>query len=886
MVSIQDLPYELILTIVEAGGLDITDIFALRQTCQWLFQISQSPIFWVAVSEYELRRGYPFPFPPFTRPLLLTGPEWVRLACRHQRTRKNLKSEVPVPRKHTRLGAVSLHNFIILPGGTYVLTSDEAGGIAIRNIQTLLIETDTGPITGDIVAFYQVKGEPLAMNYHFHGQDERKLIVCVVHTRGHGYALDIICFEFTQIIAAGKQIERVATSVLLQIPRTPASRILAVEVQGDLVAVLEEPSINDPLYLVFVDHTNNAILRINTGIEGSKDAYDMYILDGNCVICRAGTRETDILVYLDADNLVRLNQGSLDQKPHFAKTIKHNDAAATSTPLNRDGTDVFWVPSRPWNTPSRWNANRFLLLSTSDERDAGPFEDIINHPMLLAQWLDPPTVISWVQDSSESPCPFTSRTFVSFPDRQTRVSHNGILLSPSTCWRRMIWISGSSSGSAEVGDPHPSLTMIPLPTPEEAAAAAEVKAGCKDLNIPIDLSTAKFVKFSDEAGLLAVGLNVGTPNGVEIEQEVHLFCGEDERDLVVCLVSVTSLAYTVDVVCFKFVRNLVAESEIETVVSSLLIRIPEREAFRIGALEVQEDIVAVLVEISLDGPLCLSLADYRKNSFSRINTGIDGSKDTYNMYLSEDRCVIYTTGPQETKLHIYCDLKNLISLNKESLDQEPHFSKIITHGDIASTIGSLNPSGTQGFWHPCHRPFNTPSRWTADQLILLYVNEQDIDNQNENPEESSPNYPPVLLVGWLHPLELGRWMQGGFGGPSPFDNRTIITLPRLQTRLQTYGPILILSTCCKHLTWIGDHSPRDEDPDGAGTRFVLIKLPSPGEPNTDTPDQANALCRDLNVPIDLSEATYVRFSDDSGLLAVSLNKDEDYMEQELHLFWY
>lgn len=370
-------------------------------------------------------------------------------------------------------------------------------------------------------------------------REETILTICI----REGYAVDIVCFKFIPVVVAGKETETVTTSVLLQLPGRPASRILAVEVLGDVTAILEEPSIHEPLHLVLIDHIKNIVLRIMTGLDGSivgllvqtlyrvltmaystpKEAYDMYLADGNCIICSAGTRQTIIHAYLNVMEIIGLNKGSLEQPPHFSKTITFSDTPTTSVPFNRNGTEGSWVPSRPWNTPSRWTSNQFLLLSTSDERDGSSEDAIVNHPMLLAQWLDPPQVVRWLKTHPDHPCPFDRRTFVTFPDRQTRVSHNGILFSPSTCWKHMVWVNEPGPGNGDDSDTGTRLTMIKLPSPGEWMSPEDIKASCRNLDVPLDLSTATFVKFCDEFGLLAVGLNRRDFAGIAMEQEVHLF---------------------------------------------------------------------------------------------------------------------------------------------------------------------------------------------------------------------------------------------------------------------------------------------------------------------------------------------------------------------------
>lgn len=84
-----------------------------------------------------------------------------------------------------------------------------------------------------------------------------------------GYAVDIVCFKFITRVIEEKQTEEVTASVLIQLPGRPASRILAVEVMGDITAILEEPSFHEPLHLVLIDHTRKTILRVNTGLDGS-----------------------------------------------------------------------------------------------------------------------------------------------------------------------------------------------------------------------------------------------------------------------------------------------------------------------------------------------------------------------------------------------------------------------------------------------------------------------------------------------------------------------------------------------------------------------------------------------------------------------------------------
>ncbi|KAG8934038.1 hypothetical protein FRC01_005499 [Tulasnella sp. 417] len=524
LASLQALPYELVLGIIETGQLGVAEAIVLRQTCKWLFEISQTPGFWATVSETMLRRGYPMPIPAFVRPETLTAEDWVKLSYKRKRTQENIQSETPIPRRHAFLVVFSLHNFIILPGGKYILASDDSGGIAVRNIDPET-EPRNDALTGSLEAMYRVDGDPLAINYHMYGEDERSLIVCAVFTVEEGYAVDIVCFNFITRVVEGKQTDEVTASVLLQVPGRPASRILAAEVLGDVTAILEEPSFNQALHLVLIDHTKKTILRVNTGLDGSSEAYDMYLADGNCVICSAGTRQTIIHAYLDIAELIGLKTDILVQEPHFSQTITFTDAAATSVPLNRDGTEVSWVPSRPWNTPSRWTANKFLLLSTSDERDESSQEVIINHPMLLAQWFDPQQVVQWVKIHSNSPSTPGRRTFIAFPDRQTRVSHNGILFSPSTCWKHMVWVNEPSPSSGDGSDPATKLTLIRLPSPDEWMSAEDIKTFCRNMNVPLDLSTATFVKFCDELGLLAVGLNVHPSDlaGLAIQQEVHLF---------------------------------------------------------------------------------------------------------------------------------------------------------------------------------------------------------------------------------------------------------------------------------------------------------------------------------------------------------------------------
>lgn len=250
----------------------------------------------------------------------------------------------------------------------------------------------------------------------------------------------------------------------------------------------------------------------------------MYLADDNCVICSAGTRQTIIHAYLNITELAGLKKGSLDQAPHFSKTITFCDAATTSVPLNRDGTEVSWVPSRPWNTPSRWTANKLLLLSTSDERDESSQEVIVNHPMLLAQWLDPQQVVKWMKINSDHPSAFGRRTFVAFPERRTRISRNGILFSPSTCWKHMVWVNEPGLNSGDSSNLGARLTLIQLPSPDDWISAEDIKAFCRNMNVPLDLSAATFVKFCDEFGLLAVGLNLSRSDLVlAFEQEVHLF---------------------------------------------------------------------------------------------------------------------------------------------------------------------------------------------------------------------------------------------------------------------------------------------------------------------------------------------------------------------------
>lgn len=89
----------------------------------------------------------------------------------------------------------------------------------------------------------------------------------------------------------------------------------------------------------------------------------------------------------------------------------------------------------------------------------------------------------------------------------------------------MVWINEPSHNSGDGSDLGARLTLIQLPSPDERMPTDDITTFCRNMNVPLDLSTATFVKFCDEFGLLAVGLSLNRSDLAELafEQEVHLF---------------------------------------------------------------------------------------------------------------------------------------------------------------------------------------------------------------------------------------------------------------------------------------------------------------------------------------------------------------------------
>lgn len=257
--------------------------------------------------------------------------------------------------------------------------------------------------------------------------------------------------------------------------------------------------------------------------------YDMYLHNGDCVIF--GDRETETILhaYFDVASLMSENEGRITLPPHCTKTIVSEAVSGSVRPsVGPSGTpDSAWHPVRPWNTPAPRTGGLVPLLATSAE--SAPIPGSAEHrtsapPRLIAHWVDPDDVSSFLRDGQTGVFENHHRTCVSWPDQRSLSSHRGeTLFVPTRNAKHMLWIHEQVDGGGEA-----KLSLIPLPPTGHSATPEAVRNSLRDLELPpeVDLRSVAFVKFCDETALLVVGMK---PTGTESEdnrpppQYIHLF---------------------------------------------------------------------------------------------------------------------------------------------------------------------------------------------------------------------------------------------------------------------------------------------------------------------------------------------------------------------------
>ncbi|KAG9017534.1 hypothetical protein FRB90_000922 [Tulasnella sp. 427] len=447
------------------------------------------------------------PTPAFQSPKSLQPEVFVKSALRRIKTEQNLKSTSPKIRQQALMVAADIIDFILLPGGQYALTIEGIGVVRIVDLKASPTEGDSQKTVGRSLISYRLPGEALSSNFQLCGDDERTLILCVVSETSGGLVIDVLRLTFVE------KSGRIEASSPHLIYRTlpifdlyvPAVELRDTSASGLAVIMVEDNFIH--LFLVFVDYRRGLTLEVNTGLRPS-EPYDMYLHNGDCIIFGDRDRQTILHAYFDVSKLMSNNTGRIELPPHCTRTIDSEPISGDTALAPAPGaTDPAWHPVRPWNTPAPRTGGLVPLLATSAELPFAP--ENVNEvprvpPRLIAHWVDPDDVSSFLRTGQIDIFQRHQRTCLSWPDQKSLSSHRGeSLFVPTRNAKNMLWVHEPVDGSEAA-----KLTLIPVPPVGQYASPEAVKEGSRDLQLPleVDLNRVAFVKFCDETGLLVVGM--------------------------------------------------------------------------------------------------------------------------------------------------------------------------------------------------------------------------------------------------------------------------------------------------------------------------------------------------------------------------------------------
>lgn len=182
-----------------------------------------------------------------------------------------------------------------------------------------------------------------------------------------------------------------------------------------------------------------------------------------------------------------------------------------------------------------------------------------------------------------------------------------------------------------------------------------------------------------------------------------------------------------------------------------------------------------------------------------------------------------------------------------------------------------------GAWFPT-LPWNVPCKATGGLVPVQCTALERIAEGGPVEGVNENNWRPIFFPQWLDPKMLiehsnGRIQEAGC------NRRWPIRLPHQTWVSRSMLEMLKTSTCGLYMLWIGSR------PDAGRllAELHLIRLPGPA-----TLDQGLGFEQSstrLEIPLPLEDVSYTAFSEESGLLALAVEREGE-VTNKVHLFYY
>ncbi|KAG8953325.1 hypothetical protein FRC04_002735 [Tulasnella sp. 424] len=495
----QRLPLELILLVIEVGGVGIQDAITLRSTCRHFYEASKQRPYWLSVAAVMIDAGHVLLESPFKPLSSLSAGDLFTVCKSTQRSITNLSSETPRVVSHDIIPTRNSSDadyvliFMSLSGGSHFITIHLRGTIKIwdarrysRGNPDQVPETEAEKPNEEHppAAVYRAKAPVEDVSYSTTGSAGARVILALLLSK-ESDTIQVVEFELPQ------GLNPIEVHDFVESPGIVGFYMGTLHVQDSLVAALGSVNSESSLHISVFDYKRNLMWVIDTGLDGFKRPWDMFSWGEDWILFREDGKTLTFHAWFDVPQLL----SQTPELPGTRRTINHAPDSSRTVELANplaSANYIDWMTIHPWNTPNHRTRN--LIPASGSSRIIGD-DDLPASGRLMYRHDIDPDYISHILRRPETPMERPHRFSLVLSDVTEPSQPLRSLWITSTCGKRWVWIGRTKEGVLQLA------TLLLTEMPEHPGTGIE---HIRILDVPFDLSTVAELDFWDETATLVL----------------------------------------------------------------------------------------------------------------------------------------------------------------------------------------------------------------------------------------------------------------------------------------------------------------------------------------------------------------------------------------------